>query len=36
MMQATRAAFQALANLNEQGTDPKGHTLVKNFLAGFL
>ena len=32
MMQVTRAAFQALANLNEQATDPKSHTLVKNSL----
>ena len=31
-MQVTRAAFQALANLNEQATDPKSHTLVKNSL----
>jgi len=31
MMQATRAAFQAVANLNEQATDPKSHTLVRPF-----
>ncbi len=30
MMQVTRAAFQAKASLNEQATDPKSHTLVKN------
>ena len=30
MMQVTRAAFQAVASLNEQATDPKSHTLVKN------
>jgi len=30
MMQVTRAAFQVVANLNEQATDPKSHTLVKN------
>jgi hypothetical protein len=29
MMQVTRAAFQAVASLNEQATDPKSHTLVK-------
>jgi hypothetical protein len=28
MMQVTRAAFQAVASLNEQATDPKSHTLV--------
>jgi len=27
-MQVTRAAFQAVASLNEQATDPKSHTLV--------
>jgi hypothetical protein len=32
MMQVTRAAFQAVANLNKQATDPKRHTLVKNSL----
>src|SRR4030095_14615006 len=32
MMQVTRAAFQAFASLNEQATDPKSHTLVKNSL----
>jgi hypothetical protein len=32
MMQVTRAAFQAVASLNEQATDPKSHTLVKNSL----
>jgi hypothetical protein len=32
MMQVTRAAFQAIASLNEQATDPKSHTLVKNSL----
>jgi len=32
MMQVTRAAFQALANLNEQATDPQSHTLVKSLL----
>jgi hypothetical protein len=30
MMQVTRAAFQAVASLNEQATDPKSHTPVKN------
>ena len=25
----TRAAFQAVASLNEQATDPKSHTLVR-------
>jgi len=29
MMQMTRAAFQAVASLNEQATDPKSHTLVR-------
>src|SRR5437870_9273268 len=29
MMQVTRAAFQAVASLNEQATDPKSHTLVR-------
>ena len=29
MMQVTRAAFQAVANLNKQATDPKSHTLVR-------
>ncbi len=28
-MQVTRAAFQAVASLNKQATDPKSHTLVK-------
>ena len=28
-MQVTRAAFQAVASLNEQATDPKSHTLVR-------
>ena len=32
MMQVTRAAFQTVANLNEQATDPKSHTLVKSLL----
>jgi hypothetical protein len=32
MMQVTRAAFQAVANLNEQATDPVSHTLVKSLL----
>jgi hypothetical protein len=32
MMQVTRAAFQAVASLNEQATDPKSHTLVKKPL----
>jgi hypothetical protein len=36
MMQVTRAAFQAVASLNEQATDPKSHTLVKNFFTGFF
>jgi hypothetical protein len=36
MMQVTRAAFPVLANLNEQATDPKSHTLVKNFFTGFF
>jgi hypothetical protein len=36
MMQVTRAAFQAVASLNEQATDPKSHTPVKNFLTGFF
>jgi hypothetical protein len=35
MMQVTRAAFQAVASLNEQATDPKSHTLVKNLFTGF-
>jgi len=35
-MQVTRAAFQAFASLNEQATDPKSHTLVKNFFTAFL
>jgi hypothetical protein len=30
-MQVTRAAFQAVASLNKQATDPKSHTLVSNF-----
>jgi len=29
MMQVTRAAFQAIASLNKQATDPKSHTLVR-------
>jgi hypothetical protein len=29
MMQVTRAAFQAVASLNEQATDTKSHTLVR-------
>ena len=32
MMQVTRAAFQAVASLNVQATDPKSHTLVKTLL----
>jgi hypothetical protein len=36
MMQVTRAAFQAIASLNEQATDPKSHTLVKDFFTGFF
>jgi len=32
MMQVTRAAFQAVASLNQQATDPKSHTLVRNFI----
>jgi len=32
MMQVTRAAFQAVASLNKQATDPKSHTLVKKPL----
>jgi hypothetical protein len=35
MMQVTRTAFQAFANLNEQATDPKSHTLVGNFYTRF-
>jgi len=35
MMQVTRAAFQAVANLNEQATDPKSHTLVRNSYTRF-
>ena len=35
MMQVTRAAFQALASLNEQATDPKSHTLVRILFTGF-
>ncbi len=31
-MQVTRAAFQAVASLNKQATDPKSHTLVKKPL----
>ena len=33
MMQVTRAAFQAVASLNKQATDPKSHTLVSNFIS---
>jgi hypothetical protein len=29
MMQVTRAAFLAVASVNEQATDPKSHTLVR-------
>ena len=36
MMQVTRAAFQAVASLNEQATDPKSHTSVKNSLLEIL
>src|SRR5262245_52850174 len=37
MMQVTRAAFQAVASLNEQATDPKSHTPVKNvYTSGSL
>ena len=32
MMQVTRAAFQAKASLNQQATDPKSHTPVRNFI----
>jgi hypothetical protein len=35
MMQVTRAAFQAVASLNEQATDPKSHTLARNFYTKF-
>ena len=35
MMQVTRAAFQAQANLNEQATDPMSHTLVRTFYTRF-
>ena len=35
MMQVTRAAFQAIASLNEQATDPKSHTLVRILFTGF-
>jgi len=35
MMQVTRTAFQASANLNKQATDPKSHTLVGNFYTRF-
>jgi hypothetical protein len=35
MMQVTRAAFQAVASLNKQATDPKSHTLVSNFYIRF-
>jgi len=34
-MQVTRAAFQAVASLNEQATDPKSHTLVRTFYTRF-
>ena len=30
MMQVTRAAFQVVANLNKQATDPMSHTPVRN------
>jgi len=30
-MQVTRAAFQAVASLNEQATDPECHTPINNF-----
>ena len=36
MMQVTRAAFQTVASLNKQATDPKSHTLVKNLLYRIL
>jgi hypothetical protein len=36
MMQVTRAAFQAVVSPNEQATDPKSHTLVKNLFTGFF
>jgi hypothetical protein len=36
MMQATRAAFRAHVSPNEQATDPKSHTLVKNLFTGFF
>jgi hypothetical protein len=35
MMQVTRAAFQAVASLNEQATDPKSHTLVRILFTAF-
>ena len=35
MMQVTRAAFQAKASLNQQGTDTKSHTLVRTFDTRF-
>src|SRR5437870_768419 len=35
MMQVTRAAFQAVASLNQQATDPKSHTLVRTFYTRF-
>jgi hypothetical protein len=36
MMQVTRAAFQADPNLNEQVTNPKSHTPVRNFYTRFF
>jgi hypothetical protein len=35
MMQVARAAFQAVASLNQQATDPKSHTLVRTFYTRF-
>jgi hypothetical protein len=35
-MQVTRAAFKAVASLNEQATDPKSHILVSNSYTGIF
>jgi hypothetical protein len=35
MMQVARAAFQAVASLNQQATDPKSHTLVRTSYTRF-
>jgi len=35
MMQVTRAAFQAVASLNKQATDPKSHTLARILFTAF-